>query len=312
MTMRIRLAAVTLTVLVWVVTPVWADSFSFSTGNADGKLGALSRPASTGKLETETADDFVLTEVTVINGATITGLVVPTGTPLGSISNVEIELYHIFPQDSTNPPSGKVPTRVNSPSDVEIAAATRDGSKGTLSYYSTLLTTPFTAGNSTENGINKVPNQATGGEGPVTGEEAKITITFSTPILLPAGHYFFRPEVLVTGGDFFYLSAPKPIVSPGTAFAGDLQAWTRNSNLNPDWLRIGTDIVGGATPPTFNMTFSLSGNTIPAAGTPGEAKCFKETISALVGQYGSLSAAAAAFGYPKTKALKVALRQFCE
>jgi hypothetical protein len=205
-----------------------------------------------------------------------------------------------------------VPTRVNSPADVEIAAATRDGSAGTLSFYSTTLTTPFSVGNSTVNGINKVPNQTTGGEGAMTGEEVQITITFNTPILLPAGHYFFRPEVLVTGGDFLYLSAPKPIVSPGTPFAGDLQAWTRNSNLSPDWLRIGTDIVGGTTPPTFNMTFSLSGNTIPNAGTPGEAKCFKDTVSALAGQYGSLPAASRALGYPKVRALKVALRQFCQ
>ncbi|MGH8628145.1 MAG: hypothetical protein ACREYC_23725 [Gammaproteobacteria bacterium] len=45
------------------------------------------------------------------------------------------------------------------------------------------------------------------------------------PIVLPAGHYFFRPEVGVTGGDFLYLSAPKPIVPLGTPLAGDLQAW---------------------------------------------------------------------------------------
>jgi len=45
----------------------------------------------------------------------------------------------------------------------------------------------------------------------------------------------------------------------------DLQAWIRNSNLAPDWLRIGTDIVGGAVPPNFNMTFSLAGETVPEA-----------------------------------------------
>src|SRR5215470_3839115 len=132
MRLQVSLAAAALTVFAWLATSVWADSFSFSTGNPDGKLGALSRPASPGKIETETADDFVLTQTTVIMGAAIIGLVVPTGTPLTSISNVEVELYHIFPQDSANPPSGNVPTRVNSPSDVEIAAATRDGSKGTL------------------------------------------------------------------------------------------------------------------------------------------------------------------------------------
>jgi hypothetical protein len=47
-----------------------------------------------------------------------------------------------------------------------------------------------------------------------------------------------------------------------------LQAWVRNSDLQPDWLRIGTDIIGGATPPTFNMAVSLTGETVPQVGTP--------------------------------------------
>ena len=75
-----------------------------NTGNTDGKLGALSRPASVNKLETETADDFVLSQTTVLTGATITGLVT---TSLANISNVEIEIYHRFPEDSVASP----PTR---------------------------------------------------------------------------------------------------------------------------------------------------------------------------------------------------------
>ena len=67
-----------------------------STGSPDGKLGALSRRPSTGKLETETADDFDLTQTTVLTGATITGLISPA-TPLEDIADVEVELYHVFP-----------------------------------------------------------------------------------------------------------------------------------------------------------------------------------------------------------------------
>jgi hypothetical protein len=63
------------------------------------------------------------------------------------------------------------------------------------------------------------------------------------------------------GGDFLWLSAAKPIVSPGTPFTPDLQSWIRNDGLEPDWLRIGTDIVGGTPAPTFNAAFSLSGQT---------------------------------------------------
>lgn len=86
-----------------LAAPAWASPFFFTTGDTDGLLGALSRSESAGKLETETADDFFLTETTVIRGATITGLITA---PLANISNVEVELYHVFPLDSVSPPSG--------------------------------------------------------------------------------------------------------------------------------------------------------------------------------------------------------------
>src|SRR6266705_601053 len=292
MRFRVSLIAATLTVGVWLATPAWADIFSFSTGSPDGRLGALSRRPSLGKIETETADDFVLQQTTVITRATITGLI-PLGTPLANITQVEVELYHVFPLDSVDPPSGNVPTRVNSPADVEIDSATRDSSLRTLDFTPTLASASFTVANSVVNGINKKPNQTTLGEGAKTGEAVEIRISFTTPIILPAGHYFFRPEVLVTGGDFLYLSAPRPTVPP---FAGDLQAWIRSSRLAPDWLRIGTDIIGGATPPTFNMTFSLIGDTVPEAGTPGRANCHGKTVSAVARQFGGFNAAAFALG----------------
>ena len=128
----------------------------------------------------------------------------------------------MFPLDSRAAHPGRpfgtaqVPSRVNSPADVEIDAATRDGSLGTLSFAASLLNGSFSVTNTVVNGIN-LPTM-TRSEGPATGEEVQITITFTPPILLPAGHYFFRPEVLVDDGDFLYLSAPRPIVAPGTPF----------------------------------------------------------------------------------------------
>lgn len=104
---------------VWLATPAWADPFAFSTGTPDGRLGALSQPASAGHLETETADDFILTGTTSIAQATIVGLI-PSGTPLAQISNVEVEVYHVFPKDSGDA-SGKVPMRNNSPGDSRSA-----------------------------------------------------------------------------------------------------------------------------------------------------------------------------------------------
>ena len=234
-----------------------ADPFSFSTGDPDGKIATLSRPSSPGKLQTETADDFVATQAVVISQATFTGLL-PLGAALTSISDVEIEIYHVFPGDSANPPSGNVLTRMNSPADVEIDSATRDSADGSLTFSATLVNQSFSVLNSVVNGINKHPNEKTDGEGAVTGEEVLITVQFNPPISLPANHYFFRPEVLLSSGDFLWLSAPRPIVTPGTPFLPDLQSWIRNDNLAPDWLRIGTDITLQG---PFNASFSLSGET---------------------------------------------------
>ena len=315
---RLSLATAILMIGIGLAEPAWAEHFFFSTGNPDGRLGALSRRPSPGKIETETADDFALTETTVISQAVITGLIVPNTMPLASISQVEVELYHVFPLDSDLSRTIHVPTRVNSPADVEIDTATRDPLARTLSFSSTLLNPSFTVANSVVNGINASPNQLTHGEGPQSGEEVAITINFTTPIILPAGHYFFRPEVLVNGGDFLYLSAPRPIVPPGTPFpAGvtDLQAWIRNANLNPDWLRIGTDIIGiippATTAPTFNMTFSLAGDTVPEAGTPGQANCHGKTISALARQFRGINAAALALGASSVNDLQDSVGRFC-
>ena len=110
----------------FVATSLWSADFSFTTGNPDCLMCATSRRASPGKLETETADDFTLDQTTVIRRATIVGLVA-SGTKPQDIKEVEVEVYHVFPLDSAMPPSGKVPSRANSPSDVEIGTATRAG-----------------------------------------------------------------------------------------------------------------------------------------------------------------------------------------
>jgi len=184
-----------------------ADSFTFSTGAPDAKIATLARPTTPGKLQTETADDFILTQTTLINSATFTGLL-PLGASLASVSGVEIEIYHVFPGESDTNRVPAVPTRGNSPGDVEIDNATRDSADGSLRFSATLLNPSFTVSNSVVNGINKSPGQFTNGEGPVTGQEVTMSVTFNPPISLPAGHYFFRPEVLSSGGDFLCSRRP--------------------------------------------------------------------------------------------------------
>lgn len=266
---RFAVLAIALASALAVAVPADAAPFFFSTGNTDGKLALASRPPSSGKIEIEAADDVALTESTSVQGATFSGLL-PSAAPLSSISQVRVAIYRVFPLDSdpgrtTGAPTfstSLVPTRVNSPSDTEVGM--RDSANGGLSFTPSILGTSFTALNSVLNGINPKPNSQTGGEGAVSGEEVGFNVTFSPSLALPADHYFFVPQVTLSSGNFFWLSAARPITAPGTPFpAGttDLQAWIRNVGLEPDWLRVGTDVIGTG---TFNATFSLSGVTCQA------------------------------------------------
>src|SRR5678809_863870 len=56
---------------------------------------------------------------------------------------------------------------------------------------------------------------------------------------------------------------------PDTPFSPDRQSWIRNGDLDPDWLRIGADIVGGNPAPAFNASFSLSGTVPDSSSTAG-------------------------------------------
>ena len=235
-----------------------ATPFVFSTGDPDGKIAIGSRPSSTGKIEIESADDFILSERTRITKASFTGLL----PDFRNVGSVVVEIYRVFPFDSTNPPSDNVTTRVNSPSDV--AFDTRSSGSG-LSFATTVLNGTFTAANSVLNRINPIPNEFTGGDGAVSGQEVRFDVAFTTQFDLPAGHYFFIPQVQLTTGDFLWLSAPKPIAGGTGPFAPDLQSWIRNQTLSPDWLRVGTDITHQG---PFNAAFSLEGATVAAVPEP--------------------------------------------
>ena len=258
--MRIKqtLARLLLVVGAWAA-PARSGDIIVSTGDPDGNMAMATRPSGNGKIEIESADDFILTQTSKLSSVSFTGLFTGGSTP-GDISQVVIEIYRVFPLDSTVPPSGNVLTRVNSPSDV--AFDSRDSAASGLTFTTAFLSASFTAGNSVLNGINKFPSQTTGGEGMVTGQEATITAALTTPFTLPADHYFLVPQVLLSSanGEFYWLSAPRPIVPPGTPFSPDLQTWIRNENLDPDWSRVGTDIEGQGR--TFNASFTLTG-TVP-------------------------------------------------
>jgi VPDSG-CTERM motif len=237
------------------------------------QIASATRPESGNQFEIETADDFLLPTGGHITGATFTGLA-PQGFDVSNIGNVVVEIYRVFPNDSdvnrtSGPPNfgtPNVPTRVNSPSDV--AFDSRESGTG-LTFTASVVNPTFTVNNSVQpGGIHPQPNQTTGGDGSFTGEEIHFAIDFTSPFNLPSDHYFFVPQVELTGtdGTFLWLSATRPLVPPSSVFAPDLQAWTRDSTIEPDWLRIGTDIVGGNPAPTFNASFSISG-TVPDSGS---------------------------------------------
>ncbi|HEY2750118.1 PEPxxWA-CTERM sorting domain-containing protein [Phenylobacterium sp.] len=232
-----------------------ASPFFFSTGNPDGRIAT----ASGGPGEPETGDDFVLANNTRLIGGSFTGILTGTAVPLSEITNISVEFYRVFPLDSTVPPSGAVPARANSPADVAFSEFST--AAHTLTASISIPATSFTVANTVVTGIHPLPGVFTGGEGPGTGEEVQFSFSFSVPQDLLAGQYFFVPQVELSDpvDNFLWLSAPKPIVAPGTPFNADLQTWIRNEALQPNWLRVGTDITHQG---PFNAAFSLIG-TVP-------------------------------------------------
>src|SRR6185437_2597 len=126
--LRVLLWPASVALAVAAAEPALAGAFAFSTGDPDGKIATASRPSSAGKVEIESADDFILPSATRIDHATFTGLL-PVGAS-ATIGTVTVEIYRVFPKDSdvgrTSGPATfstvQVPTRVNSPSDVAFAS----------------------------------------------------------------------------------------------------------------------------------------------------------------------------------------------
>jgi hypothetical protein len=263
---------------------VAAAPWSFSSGDPDGKAALASRPGAGPVFAIEAADDFLVPTLPVkLTSATFTGLLTG-GATLSDVGQVVVEIYRVFPLDSTFPPSSNAPTRANSPSDVAFSSA--DSASSALSFTTSTLNGTFTASNTVQpGGIHASPNQKTGGDGALTGIEVEFTVTFDPPLTLPPNHYFFVPQVSVgNGGQFYWLSSARPIVPPGTPFSPDVEAWVRDANLAPDWLRVGTDVVGTG---TFNAAFTLTGTVLDPAPVPVDGRL----ALALLG--GALVAAAA-------------------
>jgi hypothetical protein len=70
-------------------------------------------------------------------------------------------------------------------------------------------------------------------------------------------------------------------------------------------------IAVGANPIAFGMFIVAAKPTPTCAGTPGFSNCHGQCVAALAHQYGGMSAAAAALGFPSVSALQTAITAFC-
>jgi len=247
--------------------PATAGDFVFRTGEPNGDAAVGARFPSHDRNEIEAADDFVLDQETAIRSATFTGLFGYRGS-LSAVQRVDVKIFRVFPLDSAEPPPGFVPTRTNSPADT--AFASRTTADAGLTFTVKLLQQFFWGMRTALDEIRPSPHQTTGGELPVLGEKVRFEVVFTPPLVLPAGHYFFTPKVKMSNGNFFWLSTPRPTEPPGMVIDPDFEAWIRNPHIAPSWLRIGSDIIDHGPDPTYNMAFSLAGDTCSDADTDSD------------------------------------------
>lgn len=219
-------------------------------------MAMASRPGAGGKIEIEAADDFILTQPTSITGGTFTGLLwaaVSRSRTFKALHRVLSRVSQRFgvPTQRQRSDAREFPFRRG----LQFAQQQH----GRSEVYRQRSLQHFHGEQFRAEWHKQKAQPADFGR--ASGYRQEVIFSFSiSPDLLPADHYSFVPQVQLSDGEFMWLSAPKLIVS-GTPFTPDLQAWIRNEELTTDWLRVGTDIVGGSPAPPFNASFSLDGVT---------------------------------------------------
>lgn len=183
MRLRAKFAALSCAVAA-VVAPAQAASI-IDTGPPDGRIAMKSG----GTSGTQAADDFSAENHISINAGSFTGLVTGGLADASSITDVSLLIFRIFPADSANPPDGSVPARVNSPADNALVSASSALSQ--VSFTASILSDNFVAANSvSDSGIHEFPNQRTGGNGAIAGQELQINFTLNSSFALDAGIIF--------------------------------------------------------------------------------------------------------------------------
>jgi hypothetical protein len=234
----------------------WAATL-VDTGPPDGQV-AMKSGSRAGVIGSQfaAADDFVLSADTLITGGSFGGML---GAPFAAdfeITSIQVSIYDLFPFDPLGSPY-PVPGNL---------LETRSSVGGQLDYtenFDGTITVPSAIG-------------LTGGPGnPLTGPMVTFSFQLLDPILLPAGQYFFSPEVATTcpsadplcsglppspfdlAGQFFWLSAPFPENGSDAP-----AALIGNFDFGPpDWISTAS-VVG-----LHNLSFSLTGEVVPEPDT---------------------------------------------
>ena len=255
-----------------IATPAAAQPFFFSTGLPDGKMATASRPSSAGKIEIEVGRRLRPDHADEPQQRHVHGTPAHGRRAVGHRRRPRRDLSRLPQRLGRGPHLG--------PADIQHAAGAHAGQlafrhrirrqerrreqSDVRRRESSSRPSPRPTRSSTES--TRVPASIRGAT--ARSQVRKSSSTWPSrrrsrwpPITSSScPRYSYRAVISI------WLSAPRPIVPPGTPFpAGftDLQEWIRNEDLAPDWLRVGADIVGGTPAPTFNATFSLSGQAVP-------------------------------------------------
>ena len=295
MSLRKNFVLATIAAGLALATPAFAGDFFFTTGNADGLLGALSRSDSPGKVETETADDFVLTQTTIISGATIVGLV---NAAVANITNVEVEVYNRFRWTRSVSSVGATCSRASTRRRTSKSMPPR----AMEAWERSVLPQRQLSANfhrTEHRGKRHQPeSEPAGPAARVATSGAEVEDHHHVHQADPSARrsLFLSPGGVGGGWRFpVAVGAAGRSWRPARRSRSDLQAWIRNARLAPDWVRIGTDVIVPRRAAHVQHDVLAGGRHHPRRRYPGRPELPRDSISALARQFGGIRNAASPY-----------------
>ena len=201
-----------------------------------------------------------------INSATFTGSAHQPHRRVAHRGRCSVELYRVFPLEFRSP--GRPTSRHERTRRRMLHSPIETRRRGNLTFATRTVDASFTAANSVQaGGIHPKPSQTTQGDGQVTGTEVQFNVNFKTPSFCrPIITFSFRRSAWATAS---FCGCPLPDRSSRRARRSrrDLPI-SRVGSGSDLGARLATDRHRYRRPrhrryhsaPTFNATFSLTGN----------------------------------------------------